>query len=81
MVARADRQGIKTLYLLTTTAEGFFLKRGFLRIEREGVPAEIRSTEEFKSLCLATALCMARQIDPLSEGASTDGSFVSRSKA
>ncbi|MGB3940798.1 MAG: arsenic resistance N-acetyltransferase ArsN2 [Candidatus Manganitrophaceae bacterium] len=63
MINRARGQGIKTLYLLTTTAEGFFLQQGFFRIDREGVPAEIRSTEEFKSLCPETAVCLVRRIN------------------
>ncbi len=55
---RAQKQRINDLYLLTTTAESFFLKRGFSMIERADVPAEVSATEEFRNLCPSTAVCM-----------------------
>jgi amino-acid N-acetyltransferase len=61
-VALAAARGVRTLYLLTTTAEPFFAARGFDRIARESVPAALRGTAEFASLCPATAACMRRAI-------------------
>ena len=43
-------KGAEALYLLTTTAGGFFEKRGYQKIDRKGVPAAIRETSEFGGL-------------------------------
>lgn len=53
-------RGVARLYLLTTTAEAFFRDRGFVRIERAAVPPAVAATQEFRSLCPATAVCMTR---------------------
>ncbi|MHB0981458.1 MAG: arsenic resistance N-acetyltransferase ArsN2 [Thermoleophilia bacterium] len=55
---RAREICARELYLLTTTAEDYFSRLGFEVVERETVPAEIRATMEFASLCPATAVCM-----------------------
>lgn len=54
----SGRMGIKQLYLLTETASPFFLRNNFIKIERHMVPQEISDTEEFKSICPSTAICM-----------------------
>ncbi len=51
---------LQALYLLTTTAEGFFAKRGYEKVPREVLPDQIQSTEEFRNLCPATAVCMVK---------------------
>ena len=58
----AHELGIKNLYLLTTTAEKFFPKLGFDPIARDSVPVSIQATEEFSSICPATAVCMAKKL-------------------
>ena len=58
----AQLNDIKGLYLLTTTATEFFEEKGFKRIIRDAVPEEIKRTEEFKSICPSTAVCMKRDI-------------------
>lgn len=60
--ALAQSAGIRRLYLLTTTAEDFFAARGYLGIRREDVPADIRATEEFVSLCPDSAVAMTRSL-------------------
>jgi amino-acid N-acetyltransferase len=56
---RVSRQlGLKELYLLTTTAELFFAREGFTRIERDAAPAVIRETREFCDLCPDRAVVM-----------------------
>lgn len=47
----AHAHGVRSLYLLTTTARRFFEERGYGLISRERCPAAIRSTSEFASLC------------------------------
>lgn len=59
LVDTADARGIDALYLLTTTAESYFPRFGFVRIARERVPATLRQTVEFTSACPATAVAMA----------------------
>lgn len=59
---RARSAGIRTLYLLTTTAENFFARRGYARTDRAQVPDAIAATKEFQSICPASAACMARAL-------------------
>ena len=59
---QARSRGVRTLYLLTTTAEPFFAKRGYARIPREDAPAAIRASREFSSLCPASSAFMSRQL-------------------
>ncbi len=61
-LALAAARGVRTLYLLTTTAERFFAARGFDRISREAVPDALRATPELASLCPAGAVCMRREL-------------------
>lgn len=62
LTAEARRIGVTRFYLLTTTAEAFFAKRGFRQITRSRVPARIAATTEFKSLCPVSAVCMTRPL-------------------
>jgi amino-acid N-acetyltransferase len=59
---RAREDGVETLYLLTTTAAGFFAGRGYERIERSAVPEAVRETTEFSALCPDSATCMRREL-------------------
>lgn len=58
----ARQMGIKTLYLLTMTADRFFADRGYEKIERAAAPAGIRDTAEFSRLCPDSAVCMHKSI-------------------
>lgn len=49
---------VETLFLLTTTAEGFFRDRGYEVVARDDVPASVRATAEFTDLCPASATPM-----------------------
>ena len=59
----AREESLQELYLLTTTAEGFFEKFGFCTLNRDQTPTSIRSTEEFRSLCSESAVLMAKQLE------------------
>jgi amino-acid N-acetyltransferase len=61
--AYAGSQGVGTLYLLTTTAERFFARRGYRSLARDAVPAAVQATAEFQSLCPDTAVCMSKHLD------------------
>ena len=67
--AHARAAGIRTLYLLTTTAEGFFARRGYASADRSMVPDAIAATAEFRSICPASAACMAKALVPAPEPA------------
>jgi amino-acid N-acetyltransferase len=58
----ARRRGVTALYLLTTTAEAYALRRGYEKIARSEVPAGILGLPQFKMLCPATAVCMRRRL-------------------
>ena len=64
LAAYAATRGVRRLYLLTKTAEGFFTKQGFTPVPREAAPDAIRKTREFASLCPATAVLMSREVGP-----------------
>ncbi len=59
----AKKSGVKTLYLLTTTAESYFANRGFELIARETVPQTILDSLEFSSICPSTAACFSKAIE------------------
>ena len=62
LVAEAKQRKIKAIYLLTETAHGFFLKKGFVDVARDAVPAEVKSSEEFAKLCPQSAAVMALEL-------------------
>jgi amino-acid N-acetyltransferase len=58
----ARRNGVRDLYLLTTTAAGFFAKRGYQHVARAGAPAAIMATREFAGICPASSAFMCKQL-------------------
>ena len=63
MLKVAQNNGVKTLYLLTTTASQFFLRAGFQIVARQEAPGKIAETREFSQLCPDTAIFMKLEID------------------
>ena len=55
-------QGVRTLFLLTTTAEGFFARLGYSNTARDAAPPAIRSTREFAGICPASSAFMSKQL-------------------
>lgn len=53
---------VRTLYLLTTTANGFFTRHGYETVDRSSAPETIRNSQEFQSLCPSTAICMFKRL-------------------
>jgi amino-acid N-acetyltransferase len=47
----AAERGVQALYLLTTTAEPFFERLGYKRLDRREAPPSIQSSREFADLC------------------------------
>ena len=61
-LARARAKGVSNVFLLTTTADGFFPRFGFERIRREDVPESVRQSVEFRSACPASAVVMRAEV-------------------
>jgi amino-acid N-acetyltransferase len=62
LLAEAKARNMKAIYLLTETAHGFFLKKGFVDVKREEVPAEIKQSAEYSNLCSQSAAVMCLQL-------------------
>lgn len=62
VIADAEARGIHAMYLLTTTAERYFPSFGFRQVARAEVPADIRETAEFKTICATTSTVMTRAL-------------------
>jgi amino-acid N-acetyltransferase len=63
-IERARRLGLRGLYLLTTTAAGFFPRFGFERISRESLPPSLGASEELRGACPASAVAMRLTLAP-----------------
>jgi len=62
--AHARSEGVREIYLLTTTAAPLFSAMGYSVVAREAAPASIRATREFSTLCPASATLMSKSITP-----------------
>ena len=60
----ARNSDARRVFLLTTSAVGFFGKRGYSKLKRVDAPAAIRASQEFASLCPATAQLMVKGLYP-----------------
>lgn len=63
----AASKGVRSIYLLTTTAEMFFQRLGYKRIERSQAPSSIERTREFASLCPASSAFMVKTLQPMGD--------------
>lgn len=55
----ARRRGLRSLYLLTTTAGDYFPRFGFARANRDSAPPAVQRSREFAEACPSTALFMS----------------------
>ncbi len=55
---QARRLGIQRLVLLTNTAEEYFARKGFKKIEQKNVTGPITTSVEFTGACPSHAACM-----------------------
>jgi amino-acid N-acetyltransferase len=56
----AATKGVRSIYLLTSTAEPFFKRLGYDRIDRSRAPPSIKETPEFAGLCPASSAFMMK---------------------
>ncbi len=47
LIDEAKHKKLKAIYLLTETARGFFIKRGFVDIARNSIPEPLKASSEF----------------------------------
>jgi amino-acid N-acetyltransferase len=62
MEEHARDAGVRNLYLLTTTAEGFFAGLGYRKVSRDQAPPGIAGTEQFSSLCPSSSSFMVKTL-------------------
>jgi len=60
--SHAHRQGARAIYCLTTTAEAFFRRRGYVDADRERAPLAVRETREFSTICPASSAFLVKQL-------------------
>jgi amino-acid N-acetyltransferase len=58
----AAGMGVQQLYLLTTTAENYFARLGYRKIDRLSAPDALQATAEFRSLCPSSSVCMQKSL-------------------
>ncbi len=58
LLRHAKTLGVRRLILLTNTAEKYFEKKGFRRIDQNSVTGPIRQSAEFSGACPSHAACM-----------------------
>lgn len=67
LVARVEEDsrqaGIHRLILLTETARSFFERLGYAVIDRQSISGAVKESAEFRSLCPASAVCMAKSLN------------------
>ena len=62
VIEAAQSAGVRSVYLLTTTAEHYFPKFGFQKTAREEAPEPLKASEEFVHACPASASVMFRDL-------------------
>ncbi|HZS48964.1 MAG TPA: arsenic resistance N-acetyltransferase ArsN2 [Blastocatellia bacterium] len=58
LVNRGREKGLRELALLTTDAAAYFTRFGFKVTKREEIDPDLLESEQFKTICPSTAICM-----------------------
>ena len=58
----ARTAGAREMYLLTTTADRYFARFGFVQIARDDVPGSVQQSVEFREACPASAVVMRTEL-------------------
>jgi amino-acid N-acetyltransferase len=58
VLGHAGERGVRSVYLLTTTADRYFPRFGFEPIARDAVSEEVKASLEFREACPASAVAM-----------------------
>ncbi|HXV16800.1 MAG TPA: arsenic resistance N-acetyltransferase ArsN2 [Gemmatimonadaceae bacterium] len=62
ILSDAQSAGAKAVFLLTTTADGYFPPLGFEKIDRSTLPHELDDSEELRGACPSSATVMRKTI-------------------
>lgn len=62
LVEQAKAAGAERLWLLTTSAKGFFAGLGWAEANRASAPDPIRTSRQFAGLCPSSAVLMCRRL-------------------
>ena len=62
LIGQARTDGAERLWLLTTSAKGFFAKLGWKVADRAVAPETVQGTRQFSALCPASAVLMCRHL-------------------
>jgi amino-acid N-acetyltransferase len=65
-LARTRELGITDVFLLTTTAEDYFPRFGFVCVSRQSVPEAVQASAEFQGACPSSAVVMRKTSLPTS---------------
>lgn len=63
-LAWASEQRLRELWLLTTTADGWFPRYGFAAADRSTAPPEMQQSREFRDACPSSATAMRLVLSP-----------------
>ena len=58
----ANKKGVESLFLLTTTASDFFEQLGYKHHQRDSAPESVKTTAQFSGLCPAASGFMSKQL-------------------
>ena len=58
----AKKERVQYLFLITNTAEAFFTRKGFHRVEKKDVQEGVLQSQEFNGLCPASSAIMMKEI-------------------
>jgi amino-acid N-acetyltransferase len=62
LLSYAGRKGMRKIYLVTNTAESYFAKKGFGKIERKEVDKNLEASAELNGLCPASSVIMMKSL-------------------
>lgn len=63
LLAIAAVRGVTRVWLLTETAERFFARRGFAKVQRSAITnKDLLASAEFTHVCSQSAVCMVRSL-------------------
>lgn len=77
-VELARHRGLRALFLLTTTAAGYFPRFGFQAVSRDALPAALALSEELKGACPASAAAMRLGLEATERRVPTTGEGLCR---
>ncbi|HGL6719986.1 arsenic resistance N-acetyltransferase ArsN2 [Burkholderia contaminans] len=60
LVTECHSRKVRSLVLLTTTAEDYFARQGFVSVARDDVPPTVLASSQFRGVCPGSAVSMLR---------------------